>query len=862
MSPSDHHRPPPLAQWLLARFLSAEEQMDVLGDLEEEYAWRVREGGVPRAALAYWAEVVLSLPAFLSRSVIWTVIMWKNYLKTALRHFRRHKAYSSINVLGLSIGLACSFLIVLWVQDEVGYDRFHEEGDQLYRVMRNYFTDDQIYTWSALPKPLAQVLEDDYPEITHAVLVTTEKEMLLAHQDQTFRERGRYASPALFEIFSFPFIQGDPGTALDDPYAIAISESLARKYFGADWQAEGRTLGQTLRIDNRQDFTVTGVFEDVPAHSSIRFDYVIPVEEYIQRNTWLEHWGNSGLLLFVRLRQDADPAAVSEKIKNVIKDHHASADVALFLQPYADIYLYSDFEDGQLVGGRIEYVRMFGLVALFILLIASINFMNLSTARSARRTREVGVRKAVGATQRTLIGQFIGESVLTALFALVLAMLLVAVALPAFNELTSKHIAIDYLNPTSWLTFLGIAVLTGLLAGSYPAFYLSSFNVVSVLRGAVARRPGSVGLRKGLVVFQFTMSMLLIIGTLTVYTQIDYIHSKNLGMDRENLVYLDLEGGIAEQYDAFKQELLARPGIATVTTSSQNPLSVDQSTSDPTWDGKDSDSEILFHIINANYDFFKTMKMEMADGRVFSKAFATDSVNYIINEESAHAMGMDNVLGARLSFWGQEGEIVGVVKDFHIDSFYEPIEPTIIRFDPESTRMLFVRTQAGKTPEALVSLEALYKTFNPEYPFDYRFLDEDFEQMYRSETVIGKLANAFAILAVFIACLGLFGLAAFTAEQRAKEIGIRKVLGASVPNLVVLLSRDFIKLVMVAFLLSIPVAYYAMQEWLSNFAYHIDLSIGIFAIAGVAALMIAWLTVSYQSIRAALANPATSLKTE
>ena len=788
--------------------------------------------------------------------------MFRSYLKTAFRAFRRQKAYSFINVSGLAVGLACSLLIVLWMQDEVSYDRFHDEGDQLYRVMRNYFSDDQIYTWTAIPKPLAQVLEDDYPEITDAVLMTWQETILLTTGDQAFREDGHHAGPAFFEIFSFPLLQGNPATVLADPHSIVLSESLARKLFGPDWQAEGAVLGQTIRMENRLDLTVTGVFEDVPATSTLRFDFVIPIEEFIERNGWVEHWGNSGLRLFVRLQEDADPEQVTAKIANVIKENHESADALLFLQPYTDIHLYSDFEDGQLVGGRIEYVRMFGIVALFILLIASINFMNLSTARSARRAREIGVRKAVGATQRTLVGQFIGESVLTALLALVLGLMLVLLALPAFNELTNKSIAINFLDPMTWLTLLGLALLTGLLAGSYPAFYLSSFNVIGVLRGAVTRRPGAVGVRKGLVVFQFALSTLLIIGTLTVYTQIDYIRSKNLGMDRDNLLYLNLEGGIAEQYDAFKQELLQKPGITGVTTSSQNPLSVGSSTSDPTWDGKDPESEMLFHIINAHYDFIETMKMEMADGRIFSKAFATDSVNYVINEASARAMGMDNPVGQRLEFWGQEGEIIGVVKDFHMNSFYEPIEPTIIRLDPDNTWMLFVRTEAGKTQEALAGLEALYTTFNADYPFEYRFLDENYERTYRSEIVIGKLANFFAILAVFIACLGLFGLASYTAEQRAKEIGIRKVLGASVPNLVALLSREFIALVLVAFVLAIPAAYYLMNQWLSDFAYRVDLSWPTFLMAGLAALGIAWLTVSYQSIRAALANPVTALRTE
>jgi len=786
--------------------------------------------------------------------------MFSSYLKTVLRTFRRQKAYSFINMLGLSVGLACSFLILLWVQDELHYNRFHEEGDQLYRVMRNYHSDAQIYTWPSITKPLAQVLEDEYPEITDAVLITWEEDLLMRHGDLIFREQGYHAGPAFFEIFSFPFVQGDPETALDDPQAIVLSESLAHKYFGENGPADA--LGQTVRINNDKDFTVTGVFADVPAHSSLRFDFIIPIEEFIQRNPWVEHWGNNGLRLYVRLQEDADAALISAKIKNVIRDHHESANADLFLQPFTDMYLYSNFEEGQLVGGRIEYVRIFSMVALFILLIASINFMNLATARSTSRAREIGVRKAVGATQGSLVGRFIGESVLTALAALVLAVLLVILVLPVFNDLTGKHIGIDYLDPVPWLTFLGIALVTGLLAGSYPAFYLSSFNVISVLRNAVGHRRGAAGVRKGLVVFQFALSTLLIVGTMTVYLQLDYIRHKKLGLDRENLLYLTLEGGVQSQFDAFKQELLQQPGILSVTTASQNPLSIGQSTTDPSWEGKDPESEILFHIINANYDFVETMKMELADGRTFSRAFATDSVNYLINEQTARAMGMENPLGAQLRFWGQDGEVIGIVKDFHMTSLYAEIEPTIIRLDPDNTGMLFVRTEAGRTQEALASLQTVYERFNPEYPFEYHFLDERFEQTYRNEQVVGTLSNYFAVLAVFIACLGLFGLASYTAEQRTKEIGIRKVLGASVPNLVLLFSRDFIKLVMIAFVLAVPLAYYAVNQWLQDFAYRIDISWPIFLLAGVAALAIAWLTVSYQSVRAALANPVASLRTE
>ena len=862
-----------------SRFVLPEDVDELEQHIRDEIAVRVAEGWDEESAFhrtlremggydlvknayreVYWGK--LRRKGALIHGILTEITMLKNYLKIALRNLQRQKGYSILNITGLSVGLACSFFILLWVQDEVSYDRFHTEGDRLHRVMRNYYTSEQTFTWASMPMPVAQVLEDEYPEVEHAILISWSQQMLLSRGDQTFRESGHYVGPAFFEAFSFPFIQGNPATALGDPGNIVISESLAQKYFGPDWQTSGSVLGQTITVDQQRDLKVTGVFEDVPSTSTLQFDFMMPVEIFISENDWLEHWGNSTLRVFVQLQEGADASALNGKIKNIINDHHENASVDLFLQPVADMHLYDDFEAGQLVGGRIEYVRTFSIVALFIVLIACINFMNLATARSSQRAREIGVRKAVGATRPALIRQFIGESVLMALLALVLALGLVALLLPAFNELTDKSIALLQLDPTFWLLFLGIALVTGLLAGSYPALYLASFNVIAVLRGTAVRRPGGRGVRKGLVVFQFAMSILLIVGTMTVYAQMEYIRTKNLGLDRENLVSVALEGPAAEQAETFEQVLEKEAGIASVTRSSQNPLSVGQSTSDPAWEGKDPDSEVLFNIINTGYDFVETMKMELASGRDFSRAHATDSVNYLVNERAAAVMGMTDPVGQRLTFWGQEGEIVGVVKDFHIASLYDEIEPTVIRFDPERAQLIYVRTEAGHTPEAIANLEKVYKTFNPGYPFEYRFLDEQFEQTYQAEAVMGKLANYFAVLAVFIACLGLFGLAAFTAEQRTKEIGIRKVLGAPIATLVLLLSREFTVLVLVAFLITAPVSYFLMNGWLDKFAYHTSLGVGIFALAGVAALAIAWLTVSYQSIRTALANPVDALRTE
>lgn len=832
--------------------------------LTEEAAFRqtIREMGDYFTAegeyrKVYWGK--LRRQRRLRDEILWRLTMLKSYFKTAIRNFWRQKAYSFINVLGLSVGLASSFLILLWIQNERRYDRFHEQGDQLHRVMRNvHYSDGQIATGSSVPMPLADVLETEYPEISHAVLVSWETELVFSVEDQTFRERGRYATPGLFEIFSFSLIQGTPRKVLENPDAVVISESLARKYFGPNGSTDA--LGRRLYID--RDYTITGVFEDIPENSSLRFDFVLPGASFFQQNDWVHHWGNSGFRIFVRLQEGADGAALSRKIENVINDHHPSANSKLFLQPYTDMYLHSNFEDGQLAGGRIEYVRIFALVAVFLLLIASINFMNLVTARSAGRAREIGVRKTVGATQGSLAGQFIGESVLMALGAFVVAVGVVAALLPAFNDLTGKPLTAGSLDPGTLLLFLGIAVLTGILAGSYPALYLSSFTPTGALRNTFRHWRGSINLRKGLVVFQFALSVLLLIGTVTVYNQLAYIRGKNLGLDRQNVLYFSLEGPMQQQFDVFKQELMQRPGIADVTSSSENPLSVSQSTGDPTWDGKDPESQIRFRIITANYDFVETMKMEMLAGRTFSRAFGTDSVSYIVNEQMAKVMGVDNPVDEHLAFWGDEGPIIGLVKDFHITSLYVAIEPVIIRLEPEQTWQVFVRTKAGQAAAALASLERVHQQFNPGYPFDYRFLDERFEETYENEIVIGRLAKIFAFLAVFIACLGLFGLASFAAEQRTKEIGIRKVLGASVSNLVLLLSRDFVKLVLAAFVLAAPIAYFVMQRWLNDFAYRIEISWLIFLGAGLAVLGIAWLTVSYQSVKAALADPVKSLRYE
>ncbi|MEM9665341.1 MAG: ABC transporter permease [Bacteroidota bacterium] len=787
--------------------------------------------------------------------------MLKSYVKTASRALWRQKGYSAINITGLAVGLACSFFILLWIQDEVRHDRFHESGEQLHRVMRHaHFGAGEVVTETAVPMPLAEELETTYPEVEHAVLMSWPWEFLLAQEHQSIRYEGRYAGPAFFEIFSYPFLLGDPATALDRPDAITISETAAEAFFGPDWRS-AEVIGQSVRVDDRYEATVTGVFERVPTYSSLQFDFILPVEEFIQRNEWTGYWDNNGLRLFVQLREGADAEAVSAKMLNMVNERTEGLRSDLFLQPVEDMYLYSSFENGELVGGRIDYVRIFSLVAVFLLVIACINFTNLATARSAQRAREIGVRKAIGASQGSLAWQFLGESVLTALVAFVLAAALVVLGVGGFNELTGKAVSLGALQGGTWLLFLGIAVGTGLLAGAYPALYLSSFNTIKVLRSLSFKPQGRVGLRRVLVVFQFALSMLLIIGTVTVHNQLDFIRTKNIGLDRSHVVSVPIGGNAQLQYAAFKAQLLEQPGIEGVTSTAGNPLSVTSSTTSFNWAGKAEEDQTLFHLLWTDHDFVETMNVQLAAGRDFSEDFATDSTNVLINETAARAMGLEDPVGAAISIWGREGQVVGVVEDFHMTSLHDAIEPTVIRLEPANPS-LYVRIESGRTAEALEGLERVLASFDPAYPFNHQFMDDAYEQMYQSELRVGTLVNVFAILAVLVACLGLFGLASFTAEQRTKEIGIRKVLGATVPQLMGLLSGQFVGLVGVAFVLAAPVGFYAMRAWLTQFAYRIELGAVVFLVAGLAVVAIAWTTVSYQAYRKATANPVHALKAD
>ncbi len=566
--------------------------------------------------------------------------MLQNYLKIALRNLLRHKAFSFINILGLALGMTCSILIMLWVQDELSFDRFHKNGPHLYRIMSN-LNWGEIQTGENTPQPLAEALRKEIPEITHTVNMTNwDASGLFKAAGKTNKEtKGRYASAELFQMFSFPLVQGNPKTALASPDAIVLSQALARKYFGRQ-----AAVGQTVTIKDVGDFQVTGVMQNMPQNSSLQFDFVLPMQLFIQKNAWAKTWGNFALTTFVQLRPDADFAKVDAQIQKYFPRNHPDQKADLFLQPYPDIYLHA-YKAGKPDGGRITYVRLFTLVAVFILLIACINFMNLATARSAKRSKEVGIRKVIGAARSLLFGQFMGEALLTAFLAILLSLLFVALLLPTFNTLTGKVIPLPYSEPVFWFSLTAITLLTGFISGSYPAVFLSALEPVKVLKGAVTGTRRGAFLRKGLVVFQFTLSLILMVGTAVIYRQINFIQNRNLGFDRENVISVNLEGDLGKNLAAFKQEMLQRPGIKWVTTASNNPMAINNSSSDLQWPGKSEKDAFSVSGTQVNYDYFETLSIQLKEGRAFSRDFATDSDAYIINEAAAAMMNMKKPVG-------------------------------------------------------------------------------------------------------------------------------------------------------------------------------------------------------------------------
>ena len=758
--------------------------------------------------------------------------MFKNFVKVGIRNIARDKAYTAINILGLALGILCCFFILLWVSDERSMDNFHENGEELYHVYHTWTVEGETSgdyntqikrvdnKWTVPIKGITQAI----PEVKHVGLYATGYELPWGHPetfqlgDKIFKLKGSRATNDFLKMYSYPIIAGDASTPLVDVSSIAISEKMAGMFFDSPEEA----VGKSIRYEGTREFTITAVFENVPSHSTFQFEFLINWEA----NMTVLSQASNFISTTVQLKKGAD----AEKVAGSIDAFMASqieldegVERTAGLQPFKNKYLYGTFENGHPVKGRIEYINIFLLVALFVLVIACINFTNLSTARSFRRAREVGVRKVIGSSKSYLVGQFLLESIFLATISTLLALGILIFLLPYFNSFTGKDIALPYADLSVWGIIGGIVLLIGFLAGSYPSLFLASLKPVSVLKGNLQFARSENWIRKGLTIFQFSLSILLLIATLVVARQTDFIQQSHLGYDKENLVYVRVEGELMDlnKYYLFKQKAMNAPGIAMVDKSSEAPHTMRFVISDPiNWEGKREDDAVGFKPSSVGFDFIDLMKLEIVEGRAFSREYATDSSDaFIVNEEAVRQMGMENPIGKWISAWTKKGQIIGVLKDYHTQSFHEPIKPLVIDIKEwQAFGVILIRTEAGMTKEALSSLEEIYKEINPSIAFDYQFIDQEYQALYASEQTISKLANSFAILAIIISCLGLLGLAMYSAQRRLKEFGIRKILGASVQHIMAIFSKEFVLLVGFSFLLAAPISWMLMDNWLQGFA--------------------------------------------
>jgi ABC-type antimicrobial peptide transport system permease subunit len=831
----------------------------------EEYAASVyREllltKGQRSARLWFWSQFIRSLPRVVIKSIKGDISMLKNYLKTAIRNIRRQKLYSLINISGLAVGLVCCMLILLWVHDEWSYDRFHKHADQIHRAIivdPNVGLDKSL---AVTPIPLAPAIKNEIPEITHATRISP-SEMRFVVQDSRFDERGLLVSPDFFKIFSFPFIQGDPEKIMTDLNTVAISEKTAKKFFGTI-----DPIGQILRTERGPEFLITGVFQDTPSQSHLRFDYLMNFRHLEQMGRDLNRWMDVSFYTYLMLEKNASIQNVIQKITECHNTHLPDLKVTYRLQPLKQLYLDPPFMfDNIALHGSRQSVIIFSIIAVAILIIACINFINLSTARAVRRSMEVGLRKVVGAKRSQLIRQFFSESALVTIMASLLAFGGMALFLPAFNTLVSKQISAAILkNGFVLFGFLSIILLAGLGSGTYPALYLSSFQPVKVIKRAPSQSMRGSLLRKMLIVFQFTLTIVVMTYVLTLEKQLRYIRQMDLGYDKSHLLAVPMQRDMARQYETVKQELLQSPNILNATATANLPMHLQSATLVEEWEGKATEAKVHLKILWVDEDYVKTFRMEMAEGNFFSKERSSDQYGFVLNQAAVRAMALEDPIGKRAIINETEGYVIGVVKDFHFRSLHHAIEPMVFINEPVLFYNMVIRLapNALRAQKTIQYVETLWKKFAPDNPFIYSFLDKQLNSLYHGEQLMGTIFRCFSGLTIFIACFGLLGMASFTAEQRTKEIGIRKVLGASVPGIVGSLVREFTKWVVLANLLAWPVAYYFMNKWLQNFAYRTGLSIWIFLLSGLAALGIALFTVSYKSIKAATANPVDSLRYE
>jgi putative ABC transport system permease protein len=809
--------------------------------------------------------------------------MIKNYFKTSFRSLFKNKGYSFLNIFGLAIGIACAGLIFLWVENEVRYDANNVKKERLFIFKTNSKTDNGIFTHSSTPVPLAPAMQATIPGIANTCRTTEGgTSLLFTIGNKAVNASGKYAEPSIFSMFTLPFVQGSANTAFQQLYAIVITEKTAAKFFGN----EKNVLGKTVRMDNKQDYVVSGVVKDIPENSSLQFEWVAPFKIWLDANPRALQWGNFGTTTYAELKPGVDAAKINNQLADPFYDittqkkETTASSVHLFLFSMKDWYLRDEFENGKMTGGgRITYVHLFTIIAWIILFIACINFMNLATAGSDKRSKEIGVRKVLGAGKQKLIAQFIGEAVFMALLASVAAVFIMALVLPSFNLLVQKTLSLGLTNPTHFIALLLLALICGLVAGSYPSLYLSSFNPVFVLKGMKLKTGSAAVIRKGLVVTQFAVSIILIIGTIIIYQQIQHVKTRDIGYNKNNLLQIAAQGTIVKNFAAIKQDLLNSGAVENAALADLTTLSGGNNTSGMNWPGKDPASIIIISQRLVTPEFMSTTGMHIVEGRDF---LPTDEVqfaenrepkdssqpfNVIITESMAKLLGPGSAIGKTMERPTETRTfhlvVTGVVKDYVYGDMYGKADPVVFYYIPQFTRLLYVRTKPQNDPEkALTVIAGVMNKDNPGYPFEYKFIDDQFNAMFLNEMLISKLSRVFAALAIFISCLGLFGLAAYTAERRTKEIGVRKVLGSSVSGVAALLSKDFIKLVFLSCIVAFPVAWWMMNSWLKNYQYRITISWWIFLIAGTLAVLIALITVSYQAVKAALANPVKSLRTE
>ena len=787
--------------------------------------------------------------------------MLKNYIVITIRNLFKNKTYSFINIAGLSIGITCSLLILLWVFDELSYDRFHPKADRLYQVWINAHFDGKVNSWTSVPLPTSEGLKTESSYIARTVSTDWGGDHLLTVGDQRITKRGFFAGEEFLNMFEFPLVFGDPKQVLTEPYTIVISEGTAKALFG-----DADPINQIIRVDNKDEVKVVGILKDIPKNSSFEFDFLLPWKLYETRE-WVkdnkDNWGNYSFQAFMELTDPRYEVQVEDKIKDLLKRHgETDFQKDFFLHPLLRWRLHSDFENGKESGGMIEYVQMFTVIAVFILVIACINFMNLSTARSERRAREVGIRKSVGSQRGEIIFQFLGESLFISFLALVIAVLLAELLLPFYNQLVDKHLSIDYLSAQFWMFALGLIFFTGIVSGSYPAFYLSSFQPVKVLKGKIQVGKAGSTPRKVLVTLQFGFSILLIIGTIVIYEQIQLVKNRDLGYQQENLISVDYTKEIGDSYKVIKEELL-QSGVVNSVTRSNSRITQINSNNFLGWPGKPEEQRVIFATIATEYDYAKTMGIKVLMGREFSEDFKSDTSAILINKAALDLMGLKDPVGTQLDLWGKKRTLIGVLDNALMGSPYSPVGPMFAILEPGWINAVSIRLEkTGDLQGSLKKVEEVFKRHNPAYPFQYEFADVEFAKKFSTIDMTSRLAQLFASLAIVITGLGLFGLAAFTAEQRTKEIGIRKVLGASVSGLVGLMSKDFSKLVIIAFLVSAPIAWWLLDGFLQRYTYRIDVPWWVFPVTGLISLMFALLIVSTQALKAAQSNPVKSLRNE